>query len=203
MRASLRGALMGLAGLLLVAYWVMSASGCASSGIALFDLEPSKGGRASFEQEGITLEAVYMDVGERTQYLVDRGREQLAIGLRPVNLATFVIMVRNGSGREVVVDPSGIRLVVGFGPTLSPLSYAHIYMELAQGAGRQRVLQELQGVVLERPVTVMPGDTMEQILLFSRPEQVAEEVVVLFSGLYVAGRSLEAVLSFRAVSLED
>jgi hypothetical protein len=177
---------------------------CASAGkIQNFYLNPADGDRAVFAHEGLTISSRYLDVSERIQYLRLSGREALARETGELPLSTFLLEVVNGGDAEVIVDPADIRFVTGAGPMLSPMTYAHFYMALPEEKRRQTVLQELNGVTFDRPVTVPPGGREEGLLFFQRPEKVAAEAAVVLGGLYKGGGQLKAVLAFEAVPLAD
>jgi hypothetical protein len=182
---------------------VMLAS-CASSGITVFKLIPPEGAQstASVYDGQVNLSGKYLDAGERIAYLTDAGYESLGLGLRPVPLVTFVLTVRNGSGEKVIIDPGSVRLAVGYGPLLSPYNYAHLYMELPRDSDRQGILEDLRMAVLDKSTTLQPGETMEKLLLFKRPEKVGPEALLIFERLYVGGEEIQAALDFLAVDLE-
>lgn len=168
-----------------------------------FHLNPADGDRAVFTHEGLTIALRYLEESDRTQYLRTCGRESLARGIRELSLSTFLIEVINNSDSEVIADPASIRLVTGTGQTLSPMNYAHLYLALPRGEGRQAVLQELQGVAFDRPVTVPQGGREDGLVFFQRPEKVSKEVAVVLGGLYIGGAQLKAILTFKAVPNEE
>jgi hypothetical protein len=178
-------------------------AGCASAGIALFDLEPTQGDVASvtLAEGAVAVTARYLDTGERTDYLTGMDYEPLGLSLRSVSLLTFLFSVQNRSVEPLIVDPAGMRVATGAGDLLRPYNYAHLYLELPQGSGRQKVLQDLKNVTYERTVQIEPGAAQEKLLLFKRPGVVGEEVTILVNGLYLGGRGVDGTLVFRAVDL--
>ena len=177
---------------------------CATPGISLFDLAPADGNtaRAAAFQGQVSVACRYLDAGERVSYLTAHGHETLGLGLRQVSLVTFALTLVNGSEKQLTLDPGGIRLAVGIGPLLSPYSYAHLYMELPRGSDRQKILQDLQKTALDKPITIMPGEEVEKLLMFPRPPRVMENVSLLLAGLYAGNENAEAVLDFKAIDLE-
>jgi hypothetical protein len=190
-------------GVLLVLTTVFLTACASARGIENFYLNPADGDMAAFTHEGLTVSSRYLDVNDRVQYLRASGREALARETRELPLSTFLLKIVNAGDAEVIVDPAGIRLLTGFGPMMSTVSYAHLYMALPGKEGRQVVLQELQGVALDRPVTVPPGGRKEGLLFFQRPRTVAKDVAVVLGGLYKGGALLDGVLAFEAVPLEE
>jgi hypothetical protein len=178
-------------------------AGCASSGITLFDLQPAQGEVASkgLTDGSVTVTARYLDAGELTQYLTTQGYESLGLSLRQVPLLTFLFTVQNRSTGSLTVDPAGIRVAIGEMDMLRPYNYAHLYLALPEGSGRQKILQDLKNVIYERPVQLDPGTAEEKILLFRRPGIVGEEVSLLINGLYLGGRGVDTVLQFTTVDL--
>ena len=121
-----------------------------------------------------------------------------------MSLTTFLFRAANESGQETIIDPSGTRLLAGFGPPLSPMSYAHLYVDLPRSPARHRVLKGLQGIAFDRPLIVPPGGSVEKVIFFRRPEKVGEKVNIVFGALYLGGSQVgQAVLSFRALPLEE
>lgn len=177
---------------------------CASSSITLFKLEPEQGDLSigSVHDGRVVLSARYLDAGQRMVYLREKGFEVLGLGLRQVSMVTFVFAVENGSDKEFILDPGSIRLVVGYGPPLSPYNYAHLYMELPQGSDRQRILMDLRKAGFSTSVTLSPGEKIEKLLLFARPEEVGPEAAILFERLYVGKKEYQTSLKFKAVDLE-
>ncbi|MDF1536979.1 MAG: hypothetical protein P1S46_10870 [bacterium] len=178
-------------------------AGCASPGFTLFHLEPAQGDAVAvvLADGAVTVTAGYLDTGEQTGYLTERGYEPLGNSLRSIPLMTYLFKVQNRSTEPLTVDPAGMRVSTGFGEMLRPYNYAHFYLALPQGSGREKALQGLKDVIYERPVQVDPNGTMEKLLMFRRPEVVGEEVAILVNGLYLGGRGVEGVLAFRAVDL--
>jgi hypothetical protein len=177
---------------------------CASSGITLFKLAPAQGqfSTASIYDDKVTLSARYLDAGERVVYLSEKGYEALGLGLRQVPMVAFALQVDNRSDQKLILDPGSIRFTVGYGPLLSPYNYAHLYMELPRGSDRQRILEDLSKAIFTKSTAVLPGQAMEKLLLFQRPEKVGPEAAVLFERLYVGGKELQTLLDFTAVDLE-
>jgi hypothetical protein len=191
-------------GLGLLSFGVLFLWSCASSSVANFHLDPVKGEIASFSHEGLVLTSRYLDEDGRNEYFRTKGQEVLSRELHGLSLVTFLLAAANNSGRESILDPAGTRLITGFGPTLSPMSYAHLYMELPRGPSRQNVLKELQGIAFDRPVNVRSGERVEKVLFFKRPEKVSEDVSIVFESLYLGGSLVpDAVLRFRAFPTED
>jgi len=190
---------------LLAAVWLGAASlaSCASPGITLFKLAPVQGqiSTASVHDDEVVFSARYLDAGERMVYLRDMGYEALGLGLRQVPLVTFVISVKNGSDQGVILDPGSIRLAVGYGPLLSPNNYAHLYMELPRGSGRQRILEDLRKAIFDTSTTIGSGEVSEKLLMFKRPERVGPKVAIFIERLYVGGEETRAALDFMAVDL--
>ena len=176
---------------------------CASAGISNFDLEPAVGDQVSFNHQGLTIISLYLNDDDRMEFLRAAGREALSREIRELKLTTFSLTVTNNSDREVIVDPAGIRFASGYGPAQSPMSYAQLYMALPRGAGRQTVLQEIQGIAFDKPVAIPPGSMEEGMLFFLRPEKVGREVAIVLDSLYLGGAQLKALLAFKSVSLED
>jgi len=187
-----------------IGFWVAYLVSCASPGITLFKLVPAQGpiSEAVVHKGQVILSADYLDVGRQTSYLREKGYEALSSGLRQVPMVTFALRVRNDSDQEVIMDPGSIRLAVGYGPLLSPYNYAHLYMELPRNSDRQRILEDLSKAVFGRTETIFPGEMIEKLLLFKRPEMVSPKASVLFERLYVGGEETQAVLDFSAVDLE-
>ena len=125
---------------------------CASPGITLFELVPAQGQLATalIHNDQVTLSARYLDTGERVAYLREEGYETLGLGLRQVPLVSFVLSVANGSDQNMILDPESIRLVVGYGPMLSPYNFVHLYMELPRGSDRQRILEDLRMAIFNK-----------------------------------------------------
>lgn len=187
-----------------MAFILFFPAACATDGkIDNFFLNPAEGDQAVYTHEGLVITLRYLDESNRIQYLRASGREALARGISELPLSTFLLQVINKSGSEVVVDPARIRFVTGAGPMLGPVSYAHLYMALPRGVGRQAVLQELQGVVFDKPVTVSPGGRESGLVFFDRPEKVSRKVAVILDGLYLGGALLKAELVFEAVPVEE
>ena len=178
-------------------------AGCASNGITLFDLKSAQGeGTTKALADGaITVTARYLDTGEQTEYLTTLGYEPLGLSLRSVPLLTFLFTVQNLSTEPLTVDPAGIRVAIGEMDLLRPYNYAHLYLALPKGSGRQKALQDLKDVTYERPVQLEPGAGEEKLLLFRRPEMVGEEVTLLINGLYLGGRGVDTKLPFTPVDL--
>ena len=155
--------------LLLVALFLVT--GCASSGITLFDLQPAQGEVATktLVDGRVTVTARYLDTGELTEYLMSVGHEPLGLSLRQVPLLSFLFEVQNRSEGPLTVDAAGIRVAVGEIDMLRPYNFAHLYLALPEGSGRQKVLQDLKSVIYERPVQIAPGEGEEKLLLFKRP----------------------------------
>lgn len=177
---------------------------CASREITVYKFAPPEGTMSteSVYNGQVTLSARYVDVKDRTEYLGSRGYESLGLGLRRVDLAAFVLSVKNGSGKKLIVDPGSIRLATGYGPLLSPYNYANLYLELPRGSNRKATLEGLRkGVVLDKSTTLLPGEAMERLLLFKRPEKVGPEAVILFERLYLGGEETRAALKFLTVDL--
>jgi len=123
---------------------------------------------------------------------------------RDLPLTTFLLRAANESDREAIIDPAGTRFVAGFGPMLSPMSYAHLYMDLPRGPARQKVLMKIQGIAFDRLINLPPGENVERVLFFRRPEKVGEDVNIVFRSLYLGGVQVgPAALSFKAFPLED
>lgn len=179
-------------------------SSCASPGITVFELAPVSGkvSTASLQDGQLVFAARYLDPDQRMTYLREKGYEALGLGLRQIPFVAFSLRVENGSDQELILDPGSIRLAVGYGPLLSPYNYAHLYMELPQGSDRQQILVDLRKAVFEKSTTIAPGEGIEKLLLFKRPERVGPKVAILFERLYVGGIELQAVLDFVAVDLE-
>lgn len=182
----------------------MLITSCASSGITLFKLEPAQGqvSAQAIHEDKVVLSARYLDAGERVIYLRDLGYEILGQGLQRVSMVTFALEVENGSDQKLILDPGSIRLVVGYGPPLSPYNYAHLYMELPQGSDRQRILVDLRKAIFDKSTTIEPGEKTRKLLLFSRPEEVGPAAAVLFERLYVGDKEYKAALDFKTVDLE-
>jgi len=178
-------------------------AGCASPGITLFDLQPTQGDQATatLADGAITVTARYLDTGEQTQYLTTVGYEPLGLSLRSVPLLTFLFTVQNRSTQPLTVDPAGIRVAIGEMDLLRPYNYAHLYLALPPGSGRQKTLQDLKNVTYERPVMLEPGTSEEKLLLFRRPAIVGEEVTLLINGLYLGGQGVDTTLPFTPVDL--
>jgi hypothetical protein len=178
-------------------------TGCASAGFTLFDLEPAQGDVASvtLAEGAVTVTARYLDTGERTEYLAGMDYEPLGLSLRSVPLLTFLFTVQNRSTEPLTVDPAGIRAAIGDMDLLRPYNFAHLYLALPSGSGRQKVLQNLKDVTYERPVQVGAGAAVEKLLLFKRPVVVGEVVTLLINGLYLEGRGVDGVLVFETVDL--
>ena len=178
---------------------------CASSDITLFKLEPADGQISSqaIHDGKVVLSARYLDAAERVDYLRQMGYEVLGQGLRQVSLVTFALEVENGSDQPCILDPASIRLIVGYGPPLSPYNYAHLYMELPSNSDRQRILMELRNAVFDKSTTIKPGEKTGKLLLFSRPEKVSPVASVIFERLYVGDKEYQAALDFKAVDLEE
>ena len=187
---------------LLIAFITSCAS---SSGITLFKLVPVQGQLSTQAIHGgtIVLSARYLDAGERVIYLRQMGYEILGQGLQQVSLVTFALEVENGSDQKFILDPGSIRLVVGYGPPLSPYNYAHLYMELPPDSDRQRILVDLRKAVFDKSTTIEPGEKTRKLLLFSRPEEVSPVAAVLFERLFVGDKEYRAALDFKAVDLEE
>jgi len=152
----------------------------------------------------LTLTSLYLDEDGRNEYLRASGQEALSRELRGLSLITFLFKAANESVQEAIIDPAGTRLVSGFGPPLSPMSYAHLYVDLPRSSARHRVLKGLQGIAFDRPLIVPPGGSAEKVIFFRRPEQVGEEVNIVFGSLYLGGSQVgQATLSFRAFPLEE
>lgn len=176
---------------------------CASTGIYRFSLIPAGADRASFNFKGLTITYHYLDEDDRAQYLQVAGREAFSRNLEVLPLMTFVLEIKNKSGSEAIIDPAGTRLMTGFGPMLTPMNYAHLYVILPRGERDQTVSRELEGIVFDRPVTVPPGGSEEKMLFFKRPEKVASDVLIVLGGLYLGGAQVKSVLSFKAVPLDE
>jgi hypothetical protein len=85
---------------------------------------------------------------------------------------------------------------------LAPVNYAHLYMNLPEGEGRQTALREFQGIAINGPVTVSPGSRRVKMLFFQRPEKVGKDVVIIIGGLYLGGAQVKSTLSFKTVPLD-
>ena len=184
--------------------WTVLLVSCASSGITQFELVPAEGqvSSTSVHDDKVLLSARYLDSDQRMTYLREKGHEALGLGLRQVPLVTFSLTVNNRSGQEIILDPGSIRLAVGYGPLLSPYNYAHLYMELPRGSGRQRILEDLRKAIFDKSTTIKPGEIIEKLLLFKKPEMASEEAAILFQRFYVGGEEMKATLSFKVVNLE-
>jgi hypothetical protein len=178
---------------------------CASSGITLFKLVPAQGQMSTqaIHDGKVVLSARYLDAAERAAYLRQMGYEILGHGLQQVSLVTFALEVENGSDQKFILDPGSIRLIVGYGPPLSPYNYAHLYMELPPDSDRQQILVDLRKAIFDKSTTIEPGEKSSKLLLFARPEQVGPAAAVLFERLYVGDREYKAALEFKTVDLEE
>lgn len=176
---------------------------CASSGITLFKLVPEQGqvSAQAIHDGKVVLSARYLDAGERAIYLRQMGYEILGQGLQQISLVTFALEVENGSDKKFILDPGSIRLIVGYGPPLSPYNYAHLYMMLPQGSDRQRILADLRKAIFDESTTIKPGEKARKLLLFARPEEVSPAAAILFKRLYVGDKEYKAALDFKAVDL--
>ena len=184
--------------------WAVLLVACASSGITQFEMVPPEGqvSSTSVLDEKVLLSARYLDSDQRMIYLREKGYEALGIGLRQVSLETFSLTVSNRTDQEIILDPGSIRLAVGYGPLLSPYNYAHLYMELPRGSGRQKILEDLRKAIFDKSTTIKPGEMIEKLLLFKKPEMAREEAALLFQRFYVGGEEMKATLSFKVVDLE-
>jgi len=179
--------------------------GCASSGVKEpFSLVPLKGEQAIFSREGLTLSIRPLEEKEGMEYLKARGFESFSEEIGDLTLISFLLKVDNQSGEKAVIDPSGTRFLTGYGPTMSLMTYAHLYSDLPPGPSREELLKGFDRISLDRMESVPPGGTLQRILLFRRPEKVAEEAGILFGSLYLGQKRVDQVLlSFKAISREE
>jgi hypothetical protein len=187
-----------------VCLFIAFITSCASPGITLFKLVPEQGqvSTRAIHDGKVILSARYLDAGERAVYLRQMGYEILGQGLQQISLVTFVLEVENGSDQKFILDPVSIRLIVGYGPPLSPYNYAHLYMALPPDSDRERILVDLKKAIFDESTTIKPGEKVRKLLLFSRPEEVSPAAALIFERLYVGHKEYRAALDFRTIDLE-
>jgi hypothetical protein len=105
-------------------------------------------------------------------------------------------MVDNGSKKDLLLEPRFITLTDGGMFYRTPSGYAQVYSALPAGEDRQRVLEDLQFVTFDRPVTIAAGQSSEKLLLFSAHGEMGDRAVLTFTGLYSGQEPGGMILDF-------
>ncbi len=117
----------------------------------------------------------------------------------PLSFMVFSLSLENKGDKKIMFNPRMTLFVTEKREPIAPKDFSSLYSDfsMAEADDVDKRMETFKVSAFDTSETLMPGETVQKLMVFPRTEETAGGGVFLFNGLYVGDKARNATIQYK------